>query len=138
MYIYTWIDVYIFTHIPIDVFTHTFIYIHTYMYIQVCIYTYICFHRSKLARAFSTTHALTLSAFLPTCCSSFLSSSLPAYLSAREIHQRATEHEEMRRERRCQKVRDSLLHFECQCISISHFNLLGLFSTERGKRDLEH
>jgi len=32
----------------------------------------------------------------------------------------------------------SLLHLECDVISISHLNLLGLFSTERGNRDLEN
>ena len=32
--------------------------------------------------------------------------------------------------------RYSLLHLECHFISISNLNLLGLFSTERGKRDL--
>jgi len=32
----------------------------------------------------------------------------------------------------------SLLHLECHLISISNLNLLGLFSTERGKRDLEN
>ena len=31
----------------------------------------------------------------------------------------------------------SLLHLECYVISISNFNLLGLFSTERDERDLE-
>jgi len=31
----------------------------------------------------------------------------------------------------------SLLHLECHLNSISNLNLLGLFSTERGKRDLE-
>jgi len=31
----------------------------------------------------------------------------------------------------------SLLHLECHVISISNLNLLGLFSTERGTRDLE-
>jgi len=30
----------------------------------------------------------------------------------------------------------SLLHLKCQSILISNFNLLGLFSPERGKRDL--
>ena len=30
---------------------------------------------------------------------------------------------------------NSPLHFECHLLSISSFNLLGLFSTERGKRD---
>jgi len=32
----------------------------------------------------------------------------------------------------------SLLHLKCHLISISNLNLLGLFSTERGKRDLEN
>ena len=32
----------------------------------------------------------------------------------------------------------SLLHLECHLISISNLNLFGLFSTERGKRDLEN
>ena len=32
----------------------------------------------------------------------------------------------------------SLLHVECPLITISDVNLLGLFSTERGKRDLEN
>jgi len=32
----------------------------------------------------------------------------------------------------------SLLHLECHLISISNLNLLGLFSAERGKRDLEN
>ena len=32
----------------------------------------------------------------------------------------------------------SLLHLECRLISISTLNLSGLFSTERGKRDLEN
>jgi len=32
----------------------------------------------------------------------------------------------------------SLLHLECHVISISNLNLLGLFSTERGKRDPEN
>ena len=32
----------------------------------------------------------------------------------------------------------SLLHLECHFISISNLNLLGLFPTERGKRDLEN
>jgi len=32
----------------------------------------------------------------------------------------------------------SLLHLECHVISISNLNLLGLFSTERGKRDLKN
>ena len=32
----------------------------------------------------------------------------------------------------------SLLHLECHLISISNLNLLGLFSIERGKRDLEN
>jgi len=32
----------------------------------------------------------------------------------------------------------SLLHLECHLTSISYLNLLGLFSTERGKRDLEN
>ena len=31
----------------------------------------------------------------------------------------------------------SLLHLECDVISISNLNLIGLFSTESGKRDLE-
>ena len=31
-----------------------------------------------------------------------------------------------------------LLHLECHSISISKLNLSGLFSTERGKRDLEN
>jgi len=31
-----------------------------------------------------------------------------------------------------------LLHLECHSISISNLNLCGLFSTERGKRELEH
>ena len=34
--------------------------------------------------------------------------------------------------------RYSLLHLECHLISISNLNLLGFFSTERGKRDLEN
>jgi len=32
----------------------------------------------------------------------------------------------------------TLLHLECHLISISNLNLIGLFSTERGKRDLEN
>ena len=32
----------------------------------------------------------------------------------------------------------SLLHLECHLISICNLNLLGLFSTERGKKDLEN
>jgi len=32
----------------------------------------------------------------------------------------------------------SLLHLECHSISFSNLNLLGRFSTERGKRDLEN
>jgi len=32
----------------------------------------------------------------------------------------------------------NVLHLECHWISISNFNLLGLFSTERGTRDLEN
>jgi len=32
----------------------------------------------------------------------------------------------------------TLLHLECRLISISDLNFLGLFSTERGKRDLEN
>jgi len=35
-------------------------------------------------------------------------------------------------------IRYSILHLECHLISISNLNLLGLFSTERGKRDLEN
>ena len=31
----------------------------------------------------------------------------------------------------------SLLHVECLVISISNLNLIGPFSTDRGKRDLE-
>ena len=36
------------------------------------------------------------------------------------------------------RIQYSLLHLECHVISISNLNLLGLFSTERGKRDLEN
>jgi len=32
----------------------------------------------------------------------------------------------------------SLLHFECHLNLISDFNLIGLFTSERGKRDLEN
>jgi len=32
----------------------------------------------------------------------------------------------------------SQLHLECHLISISNLNLLGLFSMQRGKRDLEN
>jgi len=39
---------------------------------------------------------------------------------------------------RVSHVKYSLLHLECHLISISNLNLLGLFSTERGKRDLEN
>ena len=38
----------------------------------------------------------------------------------------------------CPIVQYSLLHLECHFISIANLNLLGLFSTERGKRDLEN
>jgi len=31
----------------------------------------------------------------------------------------------------------SLLHLECRSISFSDLNRIGLFSTERGKRDVE-
>ena len=34
--------------------------------------------------------------------------------------------------------RYSLLHLECYLILMSNLNLIGLFSTERGKRDLEN
>ena len=36
----------------------------------------------------------------------------------------------------CPAPEPSLLHLECRVISISNLNLIGLFSTERGKRDL--
>jgi len=32
----------------------------------------------------------------------------------------------------------SLLHLECHLISISNLNLIGLFSTERGQRDIKN
>jgi len=32
----------------------------------------------------------------------------------------------------------SRLHLECHLISFSNLNLIGLFSTERGKRDVEN
>ena len=34
-------------------------------------------------------------------------------------------------------IRISILNLECNSISLSYFNLLGLFSTERGQRDPE-
>jgi len=35
-------------------------------------------------------------------------------------------------------ARSSLLHLECHSISISNLNFVGLFSVERGKKDLEN
>ena len=123
MYIYVYIYICIYMYIYVYIYICIYIYILIRIYMCIYIYVYLCIYICTYIYIYVYIYIIYICIYIHIYIHiyKYIVSGCRIYLIRGQLYY----------------FKSSLLHLECHLITISNFNLLGLFSTERGKRDLQ-